>query len=154
MSKCWNIMGRRDIYGSEAATQNAQCWRAQEMRTRCPCTSCCIKIILVRKEVSKVSRMVQPYGQNWSWSRRFLGVFLQIWTAQRYWGTTKKILENFRCTFLFLFQETQNEVKQRCIAAEPHHGENWCHVSKDLKNWRCTTEQILLIVAKALPIPL
>ncbi|KAL0275367.1 UNVERIFIED_CONTAM: hypothetical protein PYX00_003230 [Menopon gallinae] len=50
-------------------------------------------------------------------------------------------------------EETQTEVKMRCIAAEPHHGEAWCQVSKDIKNWRCSTEHILSLVAKQLPIP-
>lgn len=49
--------------------------------------------------------------------------------------------------------ETQEEVKRRCMAAEPHHGENWCRVAKDINNWRMKTEDILLKVASELPIP-
>lgn len=51
-------------------------------------------------------------------------------------------------------EESQDDVKKRCISAEPHHGENWCRVSKNIKNWRLTTEHILILVAKDLPIPI
>lgn len=49
--------------------------------------------------------------------------------------------------------EQQQEVKQRCISAEPHHGELWCQVSKNIKNWCLSIEQILLLVAKDLAVP-
>lgn len=51
-------------------------------------------------------------------------------------------------------EEAQEDVKKRCIAAEPHHGEAWCAVSKDIKNWRMSTEHILAQCAKELPIPI
>ncbi|XP_077291122.1 pre-mRNA processing factor 6 isoform X2 [Arctopsyche grandis] len=47
----------------------------------------------------------------------------------------------------------QEDVKNRCKAAEPHHGEYWCSVSKNIANWCLNVEQILLLVAKELPIP-
>ncbi|CAD6208449.1 GSCOCG00003461001-RA-CDS [Cotesia congregata] len=50
--------------------------------------------------------------------------------------------------------EQQEDVKKRAIAAEPSHGENWCKVSKDIKNWCLSIEQILVIVAKDLPTPI
>lgn len=50
-------------------------------------------------------------------------------------------------------EEQQEEVKRRCVMAEPRHGPNWCRVSKDIANWRKKTEDILLLVANALPIP-
>ena len=50
-------------------------------------------------------------------------------------------------------EEQQEEVKKRCVAAEPHHGEQWCKVSKDICNWRLSTDHILVMVAKDLPIP-
>ncbi|KAI5638418.1 tetratricopeptide repeat domain-containing protein [Phthorimaea operculella] len=50
-------------------------------------------------------------------------------------------------------EQQQEDVKSRCKAAEPHHGENWCKVSKDIANWCFSTEQILLLVAKNLPVP-
>lgn len=51
-------------------------------------------------------------------------------------------------------EEQQEDVKKRCIAAEPHHGENWCKVSKNIVNWCLSTDQILVLVAKDLPIPI
>lgn len=47
----------------------------------------------------------------------------------------------------------QEDVKNRCKAAEPHHGEYWCNVSKNIANWCLNVEQILLLVAKELPVP-
>lgn len=44
----------------------------------------------------------------------------------------------------------QESIMQRCVMAEPHHGENWCAVSKATPNWRLRTKDILPIVAKFL----
>ncbi|KAJ3198693.1 hypothetical protein HDU82_001110 [Entophlyctis luteolus] len=43
------------------------------------------------------------------------------------------------------------EVVDKCIAAEPHHGEKWQLFSKDMKNIGKSTEQILKLVAATLP---
>ena len=51
-------------------------------------------------------------------------------------------------------KEQQEEVKKRCVSAEPHHGENWCNVSKNIANWCLSIDQILILVAKDLPIPI
>ncbi|KAI5723357.1 hypothetical protein M8J76_004905 [Diaphorina citri] len=51
-------------------------------------------------------------------------------------------------------EETQAEVKKRCLAAEPKHGENWCRVAKNVSNWKLPRETILSLVAKDLPIPI
>lgn len=51
-------------------------------------------------------------------------------------------------------KEKQEEVKEKCSAAEPHHGELWCAVSKNIRNVGWSTEQILLAVAKDVPIPI
>lgn len=48
----------------------------------------------------------------------------------------------------------QNEVLERCNAAEPKHGEEWCRISKDIKNWCFKTADILTAVIKQLPIPI
>lgn len=50
-------------------------------------------------------------------------------------------------------EEQQKEVRQRCMAAEPRHGDAWCAVSKDIKNWRLKTDEILLRVSKQLSVP-
>ena len=51
-------------------------------------------------------------------------------------------------------EEQQEDVKKRCVVAEPHHGEHWCKVSKDIANWCLSIDQILILVAKDLPIPI
>uniref|UniRef100_A0A6B2KXN3 PRP1 splicing factor N-terminal domain-containing protein n=1 Tax=Arcella intermedia TaxID=1963864 RepID=A0A6B2KXN3_9EUKA len=43
--------------------------------------------------------------------------------------------------------ETQQEILKRCKDAEPHHGEVWISVSKDINNSNWKTEQLLLAVA-------
>lgn len=50
-------------------------------------------------------------------------------------------------------QQTQSEVVKRCLLAEPHYGENWCAINKDIKNWKRKTDEILTMVANSLPIP-
>ncbi|XP_013383916.1 pre-mRNA-processing factor 6 isoform X3 [Lingula anatina] len=50
-------------------------------------------------------------------------------------------------------EDQQREVRTRCLAQEPHHGEKWCKISKDIKNWRKKTEEILETVAASIQIP-
>uniref|UniRef100_T1JXH8 Pre-mRNA-processing factor 6 n=1 Tax=Tetranychus urticae TaxID=32264 RepID=T1JXH8_TETUR len=47
----------------------------------------------------------------------------------------------------------QQEVKNKCVDTEPRHGENWCKISKDIKNWKLKTDEILALLAHNLPIP-
>ncbi|XP_031624635.1 pre-mRNA-processing factor 6 [Contarinia nasturtii] len=47
----------------------------------------------------------------------------------------------------------QKEIIERCNAAEPKHGEEWCKVSKNISNWCFKTEDILKAVIRNLPIP-
>ncbi|KAF7282681.1 pre-mRNA processing factor 6 [Rhynchophorus ferrugineus] len=51
-------------------------------------------------------------------------------------------------------KEKRDEIIQRCLAAEPHHGELWCSVSKNIKNVGWSTEQILIAAAKEVSIPI
>ncbi|KAJ9103855.1 hypothetical protein QFC21_002317 [Naganishia friedmannii] len=44
-------------------------------------------------------------------------------------------------------KERQNEVINKCVAAEPHHGELWPTISKDIKNIGKSTTEILELVA-------
>jgi pre-mRNA-processing factor 6 len=44
-------------------------------------------------------------------------------------------------------KEARENVKQRCIAAEPKHGELWCQVAKAMPNRRKTTAEHLEAVA-------
>lgn len=48
----------------------------------------------------------------------------------------------------------QKEVLERCIAAEPKHGEVWCTVSKNIKNWCFKTPDVLKAAIKELAIPI
>ncbi|KAL5013263.1 hypothetical protein ScPMuIL_007533 [Solemya velum] len=50
-------------------------------------------------------------------------------------------------------EESQREVKRKCLNAEPHHGEEWCLVSKHIQNWRLKTEQLLPLVSESLAVP-
>jgi len=47
----------------------------------------------------------------------------------------------------------QAEVKERCIQAEPRHGEIWQSVSKEVGNWRMKTDEILEAVARLMETP-
>lgn len=44
--------------------------------------------------------------------------------------------------------EKQKKIKERCISAEPKHGEVWCRILKDMKNMRTTVGEGLELVAK------
>ncbi|XP_064597243.1 pre-mRNA-processing factor 6-like [Liolophura sinensis] len=50
-------------------------------------------------------------------------------------------------------EEQQEAIRRLCANAEPHHGENWCRISKDIANWRLRTEELLPLVADSLPVP-
>ena len=49
-------------------------------------------------------------------------------------------------------QEQQSQVKERCIAAEPKHGEIWTSVSKSMENLSKTTGELLELAAKAVAV--
>lgn len=51
-------------------------------------------------------------------------------------------------------EEQQVEVVNRCIIAEPKHGEEWCKESKNIVNWCLKTDEVLKAVVKSLPVPL
>jgi len=53
----------------------------------------------------------------------------------------------------YSLQEQKDEVKKRCLQAEPRHGELWQAASKDVKNWRKRTGELLEIIAVKLEIP-
>ncbi|KRX96568.1 Pre-mRNA-processing factor 6, partial [Trichinella pseudospiralis] len=50
-------------------------------------------------------------------------------------------------------EEQQSDVRNRCIQAEPRHGELWCSYSKKIANWRCSVGEILDKLVQNLPIP-
>lgn len=47
----------------------------------------------------------------------------------------------------------QKEVLERCISAEPKHGEAWCRVSKNVRNWCFKTPDIINAVIREITIP-
>lgn len=50
-------------------------------------------------------------------------------------------------------EESKAAVARRCVEAEPRYGEAWCAVRKDPRHWRASTEDVLRLVAAALPVP-
>jgi len=59
--------------------------------------------------------------------------------------------------FLYMFEiecgnkDKSDEVEKRCIVQEPKHGYYWTKVSKDVRNWKLKTKEILSLVNKTLP---
>ena len=51
-------------------------------------------------------------------------------------------------------QAQQEQVLKNCVLAEPRHGEMWCAVSKDIKNWQKHTAQVLPLVTATIHIKL
>ena len=51
-------------------------------------------------------------------------------------------------------EEQRSAVRNKCVSAEPRHGERWCCVSKDIKNWKKKTEEILEQLSNELTSPL
>jgi pre-mRNA-processing factor 6 len=49
--------------------------------------------------------------------------------------------------------EQQNDVMQRCVQAEPKHGEEWTRVSKAVENWKLKTPEILVKCANSIVVP-
>lgn len=49
--------------------------------------------------------------------------------------------------------EQRDEVKKRCVQAEPRHGELWCRVSKNISNWRNSCEELLILCTKEIAEP-
>ncbi|CAI4233237.1 unnamed protein product [Auanema sp. JU1783] len=47
----------------------------------------------------------------------------------------------------------QKQVVDRCIEAEPRHGELWTSISKDVEHWRKKSDQILKLAAEKISIP-
>ena len=44
-------------------------------------------------------------------------------------------------------------VRDKCVSAEPRHGERWCSVSKDINNWKKKIDEILELLASELTAP-
>lgn len=59
----------------------------------------------------------------------------------------------YKFCVMHLTEEDAKKVMLRCVSAEPKHGELWCTISKDVKNWKLKTEDILPIVADLIATP-
>ncbi|KAG1674074.1 Pre-mRNA-processing factor 6 [Nymphon striatum] len=96
-----------------------------------------------------------------------LAVSKLFWTERRltkareWFGRTVRIDPDFGDGWAYYYkfelefgtEEQVEDVLKRCVNAEPHHGENWCKISKDIKNWRKKSEEILVLCAQQLPVP-
>lgn len=94
--------------------------------------------------VSKLFWSERKINKCREWFQRTIKIEPDLGDAWAHW---------YRFEQLHGTPEQLEDVKQRCLASEPHHGELWCSVSKNIKNWSLNTEQILLAVAKEVPIP-
>ena len=96
-----------------------------------------------------------------------LAVSKLFWTERKtqkcreWFNRTVKIDPDFGDAWAYFYKfellqgsaEEQNDVKKRCTQAEPRHGEVWNSISKSPHNWKAKTEDILLLVAESLPVP-
>lgn len=94
--------------------------------------------------VSKLFWSERKVSKCREWFQRTLKIEPDFGDAWAHW---------YRFEQLHGAKEQLEEVKQRCLVAEPHHGELWCAVSKDIHNVGLNTEQILKAVSKEVPIP-
>lgn len=89
------------------------------------------------------------------WSERRLD------KAREWFKRTTKLDSDFGDAWAYFYkfellhgtEDQQSEVRRQCLASEPHHGELWCSISKDIKNWRLKTEDLLPLVSTAAQIP-
>ncbi|CAF0850805.1 unnamed protein product [Adineta steineri] len=50
-------------------------------------------------------------------------------------------------------EQQQMDIKQKCVSFEPRHGELWCRIAKDVKNWKLKTGDIIELCATQMPLP-
>ena len=96
-----------------------------------------------------------------------VAVALLFWTERRlakvrdWFQRAVRLDSDFGDTYAYWFkfemlhgtEEEQRLVMKMCLDAEPHHGEKWCAVSKDLRNYRKKTHELLPLVADSLAVP-
>ncbi|XP_014675353.1 PREDICTED: pre-mRNA-processing factor 6-like [Priapulus caudatus] len=89
------------------------------------------------------------------WTERKLG------KARDWFGRTVRIDPDLGDAWAYFYkfeamhgsEEQRDDVRRRCVLAEPRHGESWCAVSKDIGNWKKKVGEILESVAASLPVP-
>jgi pre-mRNA-processing factor 6 len=92
---------------------------------------------------------------NLFWSER------KIQKAREWFNRTVKLEPDLGDAWAYFYKfetchgtvEQQNDVKQRCVQAEPRHGEEWTKVSKAIENWKLKIEEILIKCAESISIP-
>jgi len=92
---------------------------------------------LVGITLAKVFWAEKKYDKTHKWLKRAVSLNKDLGDAWAY--LFKYELENGT-------SEAQEEVLKECIECEPSHGELWCSVSKQVPNWRMTSEEILKTV--------
>ncbi|CAF0838637.1 unnamed protein product [Adineta ricciae] len=50
-------------------------------------------------------------------------------------------------------EQQQADVKKKCISFEPRHGELWCRIAKDVRNWKLKAGEILELCAAQISVP-
>ena len=104
------------------------------------------KIEKARQWFERAVKINPDLGDVWGWWLKF----------EKQHGTAVSGICCYLCYCLlsdadcYLFQEHQEEVVKRCVAAEPHHGHTWQAVAKDMKNTGRSTKDILELVADVL----
>eukprot|EP01116_Phalansterium_solitarium_P020812 TRINITY_DN6254_c0_g1_i1.p1 TRINITY_DN6254_c0_g1~~TRINITY_DN6254_c0_g1_i1.p1 ORF type:complete len:925 (-),score=402.90 TRINITY_DN6254_c0_g1_i1:208-2982(-) len=72
-------------------------------------------------------------------------------TLNKDYGDAWALFYKFEC--MLGDGETQAKVVKRCTDADPHHGEHWQSVAKDINNSRLKTDEILKLVADRISSP-
>lgn len=91
---------------------------------------------------------------NLFWSER------KIQKAREWFNRTIKLEPDLGDAWAYFYkfekvhgtEEQQNDVRQKCIQAEPRHGEHWTKISKAIENWKMKTEDILVKCADLIQI--
>ncbi len=89
------------------------------------------------------------------WSER------KLQKAREWFSRTIKLEPDLGDAWAYLYKfelahgtpEQQNEVRHRCVQAEPRHGEEWTKVSKAIQNWKMKPAEILVNCAENIQIP-
>lgn len=81
----------------------------------------------VREWLAKALKVDSDLGDTWAW----------LYKVETEHGTTA----------------AADEVIRKCSDAEPRHGDAWTAVSKDIRNWKCKTAEILKLVSQSLAEP-
>jgi len=96
-----------------------------------------------------------------------LAVSKLLWTQRKmdkcrdWFNRTVKIDNDLGDAWVYFYKfetvhgskESQMDIVKRCVEAEPHHGELWTNISKQVDNWKKNTEDILYLAAQSVQIP-